>query len=224
MTKSPYDNLINDANIKENEIGWKKLQVSGFPPESFYEEYNKYRNKKELEMINSNTGILNARQHFEEEMEKLQEELCNNLDMESDTSTNGDYNELSEEQWKDFGLGLTEYKEQDAEIKEPDSLDYYQKISQSEVNNIKYIYLPQYAFDRADVLHEILCGDRGFYTGGGCDSDRMLFIIKDQLEHCKKLLMNSDVNIAASGFIELFAVTRSSFMENWCKFFYYILH
>jgi hypothetical protein len=50
--------------------------------------------------------------------------------------------------------------EEDEESKEdaPDTVAYYRSLPQSEVDKIKYMYLPSAAFDRCDVLHSELCG------------------------------------------------------------------
>lgn len=206
MIQTPYRILLEEVKVKNESSGWESQQVCGFPPKSFYREFD--RNQAEIKSRNGNKMM--AREQLGNSMKDVLKTLFEQSGSDMQLS---DYSE--EEQagnpnfYNDLGLEL------EAEAEEPDKDTYYNQLPQSEVDKIKFFFVPSYAFDRADVLHKRLIGtpssDGRYYWKRG-DSDRMLFEIGYQLKHCIELLKTND---SAKYFFEAFAVTKSSFQISW---------
>lgn len=207
--QTPFRVLLEEIKLKEQSSGWESKQVCGFPSSSFYEEFS--QNQSEIKSRNEEKIML------KEQLGSSMKDILKSLFEQSGSDIRlSDYNE--EEQsahpsfYNDLGLEL------EVESEAPDKDAYYNQLPRSEVDKIKFFFVPPSAFDRTDVLHKRLIGapaqDGRYYWNNGSkgDSDRMLFEIGFQLKHCLELLKD---NSKTGFFFEAFAVTRSSFQISW---------
>ncbi len=171
--KTPYDEMMVIVREKENCTGLCSMQVSGFPPQSFYEDFNK--NKKEKDPA---------------------------LDFLCSFSRDDDYD-------------YNEDDDDDNEDEEPDYDSYYRTLNQSEVDTIKFVFVPKHTQDRIDTFVQELVGENcGFMSGLNGDSSRQICTINQALNECAKLLGNKG-GMNCMHFFELYAVTYASFQIDW---------
>jgi len=203
---TPYDVFLQAAEAREKETNTVKFMVSGFPPDSYLEEFNKAERKRQLDVLNRRNGFLNE----DASLMTLAGTVLENM--------------------TGVDLGVN-----DGEPREPDCKPYYRTLSKADVEaTIRYVFVPPAADARIDEFYEKLLGNNGGnMTGNRRDSDRQIYTINEALRNVGNLLFSHrefteanddekddkvpvpDASKLKQGVWELFAITSVAFQINW---------